>query len=67
MTKDPIVERVINDFKQRSEIGLKKYGTTLMREDYSLLDWIEEAQKEAMDFVLYLEAMKEKYNKDLHN
>lgn len=56
--KDSIVESVINQFKQRSEIGIKKYNTTLDRTDLSTLDWIEHAKQEAMDFILYLEKLK---------
>lgn len=56
--KDSIVESVINQFKQRSEIGIKKYNTTLDRNDLSTLEWIEHAKQEAMDFILYLEKLK---------
>jgi hypothetical protein len=59
--KDTIVESVINQFKQRSEVGIKKYNTTLDREDLSFQDWINHAQQEAMDFILYLEKLKQ-YN-----
>ena len=47
---DSIVESVINQFKQRSEVGINKYGTTLDRNDLSTLEWIEHAKQEAMDF-----------------
>jgi len=57
--KDTIVESVIKQFKERSEVGIKKYGVTLDRDDLSRLDWINHAQQEAMDFVLYLEKLKQ--------
>ena len=57
--KDTIVESVIEQFKQRSEAGIKKYNTTLDRTDLTHLDWINHAQQEAMDFILYLEKLKE--------
>lgn len=57
--KDTIVENVIKQFKERSEVGINKYGVTLDREDLSSLDWINHAQQEAMDFVLYLEKLKQ--------
>jgi hypothetical protein len=60
--KDSIVESVINQFKERSEAGIKKYGTTLDRNDLTTLEWINHAQQEAMDFVLYLEKLKSEYN-----
>jgi hypothetical protein len=60
--KDSIVESVINQFKQRSEVGIKKYNTTLDRTDLSTLDWIEHAKQESMDFILYLEKLKSQFN-----
>jgi hypothetical protein len=56
--KDSIVESVIMQFKQRSKVGIQKYGVTLDRNDLSTLEWINHAQQEAMDFVLYLEKLK---------
>ena len=56
--KDSIVESIINQFKQRSDVGIKKYNTTLDRNDLSTLEWIEHAKQEAMDFILYLEKLK---------
>jgi hypothetical protein len=56
---DTIVESVINQFRERSEVGIKKYGVTLDRTDLSSLEWINHAQQEAMDFVLYLEKLKQ--------
>jgi len=57
--KDTIVESVIKQFKDRSEIGIAKYGVTLNREDLSTLQWLQHAQEEAMDFCLYLERLKQ--------
>ena len=56
--KDSVVQSVINKFKQRSEVGIKKYGTTLDREDLTDKEWINHAQEEAMDLILYLEKLK---------
>jgi hypothetical protein len=56
--KDSIVESLINQFLERSEVGIKKYGVTLDRDDLSALEWINHAQQEAMDFCLYLEKLK---------
>ena len=61
--RDTIVESVISQFKQRSEVGIAKYGVTLDREDLTPLEWIEHAKCEAMDFVLYLEKLKQDYGK----
>lgn len=59
MKNDKIVQQVIDKFNQRSEVGIKKYGVTLDRNDLNFKDWIQHAQEEAMDFILYLEKLKE--------
>ena len=58
---DKIVLSVLESFKKRSETGIKKYNTTLERTDLSTLEWLHHAQEEAMDFVLYLERLKQEY------
>jgi hypothetical protein len=55
------VKTVIEKFIDRSDIGMKKYGTNLDRKDLSLLDWIQHAQEEHMDAILYLEKLKMEY------
>lgn len=57
-TKDSIVESVINQFKQRSEVGIKKYGVTLDRTDIDVLGWVKHLQEELQDGILYLERLK---------
>lgn len=56
---DSILESLIEKYKQRSELGIKKYNTTLDRNDLTLLDWINHAQDEAMDLSLYLQKIKQ--------
>lgn len=56
--KDSIVNSVIDKFITRSDIGLQKYGTTLERDDLTTYDWINHAQEELMDAILYLEKLK---------
>jgi hypothetical protein len=55
---DSIVRAVCEKFLQRSAFGQKKYGTNLDRTDLSVLDWIQHAQEELMDGILYLEKLK---------
>ena len=55
---DSIVNSIVNKFLSRSEVGIKKYGTTLDRNDLSTIDWITHAQEELMDGILYLEKLK---------
>jgi hypothetical protein len=64
--EDQIVLRVLSRFAERSQVGIRKYNTTLERRDLNTLEWLTHAQEEAMDFVLYLERLKDEYktNKD---
>ena len=55
---DSCVKSVIEKFIERSEFGMKKYGTNLDRTDLSLMDWIQHTQEEHMDAILYLEKIK---------
>jgi hypothetical protein len=59
--EDKIVLNVLARFKERSDVGIKKYNTTLERTDLTTLEWLTHAQEEAMDFVLYLERLKQEY------
>lgn len=56
--KDSVVQSVINKFKQRSEVGIKKYGTTMDRDDLTRDEWITHISEELMDALLYLEKLK---------
>jgi len=56
--KDTVVSAIVEQFIDRSRLGMAKYGTTLDRDDLDIIDWIEHSKQEAMDFVLYLERLK---------
>ncbi len=58
--KDSIVESVVKQFKERSEVGITKYGVTLDREDLSTLEWLQHLQEELFDASLYIEKLKSK-------
>ena len=57
---DTVVESVLSKYKKRSALGLDKYGTTMDRDDLSVLEWLNHAQEEAMDLTLYLEKIMNK-------
>ena len=57
--KDVIIERVIQKFKNRSEVGFKKYGVTLKDDDLPLDMWLTHIQEELMDAVNYIEKVKD--------
>jgi len=53
---DKIVDDIIAKYKERSQIGIKKYGTTLEQNNHD--DFINHALEEAMDLTLYLMKLK---------
>jgi len=55
---DKVVLSVMAKYAERSATGLKKYGTTLDREDLTLDQWITHLQEELMDATLYLSRIK---------
>lgn len=55
---DSVVDSIIDQFITRAEFGKNKYKTDLDREDLSVPEWIEHAQQELMDGILYLEKLK---------
>lgn len=61
--RDPVVERVVDKFISRSDVGYKKYGSTLHEERINkiknLADYLNDVQEELMDAVLYIQAAKE--------
>lgn len=54
---DPIVDRVIKKYHERSQAGIKKYGTMLTRDDLSELEWLKHLQEELQDATLYIERL----------
>ncbi len=56
---DSVVKSVVSKFLERAKFGKQKYGTDLDRTDLGTLDWIQHAQEELMDGILYLEKLKQ--------
>ena len=67
--RDPVVERVVNKFVKRSDVGFEKYGTTLQDERTlkmkGLQKYLNDIQEELMDAVLYIQAARDELQ-DLH-
>jgi len=57
-----VLAKVFSEFIEREQTGLKKYGTTMDRNDLSLNEWIEHMKQELMDAILYLEKIKSIYD-----
>jgi len=56
---DPILMKVITKYYERSEMGIKKYGTTLENNSLPLMEWLNHLQEELMDATLYIEKLKQ--------
>ena len=61
-TQDKIVQQVLKKMDERSLIGQKKYGATMMQEiegqEKDLNRFLVDVQEELMDALLYIEAAK---------
>ena len=66
LNNDSIVDSVIKSFKERSDVGFKKYGTNLDRKDLSPLEWLNHLQQELQDGILYAEKLKSELTEDKH-
>jgi hypothetical protein len=61
--RDPVVERVVDKFVSRSDVGFEKYGQTLDTERKTgvkdLSAYLNDVQEELMDAILYIQAARE--------
>ena len=61
--RDPVVERVVDKFVSRSNVGFGKYGTTLQDERTmkmkGLVKYLTDVQEELMDAILYIQAARD--------
>lgn len=63
--RDPVVERVVDKFVSRSNVGFAKYGVTLEDDKSNIFQWVNHLQEELMDAVLYLQKLKETTTEEL--
>jgi len=52
-----IEEDVCFKILKRSEVGKKKYGVTMERDDLTRLEWLKHTQEELMDACVYIEKL----------
>ena len=50
---DKVVQQIKEAFETRSQIGIKKYGTTLDKNNLTLKQWLQHSIEEQMDNILY--------------
>ena len=69
--RDPVVERVVDKFVSRSDVGYKKYKSTLHDERTQkrkdLLGYLNDIQEELMDAVLYIQTAREELEDEAKN
>ena len=63
--RDPVVERVVDKFISRSDVGYEKYKVTLNDDPSNIFAWINHLQEELMDATLYLQKLKESTTAEL--
>jgi len=63
--RDPVVERVVDKFISRSDVGYEKYKVTLNDDQSNIFAWINHLQEELMDATLYLQKLKESTTTEL--
>ena len=54
METSKVLEAVINDMTDREQVGIKKYGVTLDRNDLSQRQWMQHHYEELLDAALYV-------------
>lgn len=64
---DPILSDVLVKIINRYEEGRKKYGGSMETNHKPLVNWILDAQEEAIDFVVYLEKVRKLLTGDSNN
>ena len=55
---DAITDAVVVQLRTRAEKGKSKYGTTMERDDLTLMEWLQHLQEELMDAAVYVEKLK---------
>ena len=67
--RDPVVKRVVQKFRDRSDAGFVKYGTTLHEERTTkikgLMKYLIDIQEELMDAILYIQTAQEELKEQL--
>ena len=57
---DTVVEENVNFLRDRSNVGQKKYGVTLDRDDLSPVEWVQHLREELADALNYATVVQRK-------
>ena len=58
MTKDKMIKKIMQRMGKRADDGIKKYGSTMLHSRKSFVAWVDDAQEELWDAIVYLEKLK---------
>ena len=58
MTKDKMIKKIMQRMSKRADDGIKKYGSTMLHSRKSFVAWVDDAQEELWDAIVYLEKLK---------
>ena len=58
MTKDKMIRKIMQRMSKRADDGIKKYGSTMLHSKKSFVAWVDDAQEELWDAIVYLEKLK---------
>lgn len=58
VTKDPMIQDLLRKFSKRSDEGISNYKVTMVQATKPISKWIEDAQEELWDGIVYLEKIK---------
>jgi hypothetical protein len=58
ITKDPMIQDLLRKFSERSDKGISDYKVTMVQATKPITQWIEDAQEELWDGIVYLEKIK---------
>ncbi len=53
-----IEEVIAKRLLERADVGFRKYGVTMERDDLNFLDWLTHLQEELLDAAVYVEKLK---------
>ena len=62
-----IEDRVAKQLLDRAKVGENKYGTTMERNDLSLMEWFQHLQEELLDAAVYVEKLKQEVQYQEHD
>jgi len=57
---NPILSSVLDKLLAQTQKGIDKYGNTVQADSLSIGEWINHAQEEIIDLLVYLETVKHK-------